>query len=103
MAESVVWPHQPAVIARSTSDTRVPCQSPITRRSGGPAEHVPHATDRVDEPRRARVGFDLAAKPVDVDVDRPRLAGVVVAPDALQQLVAGEDLAGMTDQEGEQV
>ena len=47
--------------------------------------------------------FDLAAQPVDVDVDRPGLAGVVVAPDLLEQLVAGEDLARVADQEREQV
>ena len=40
---------------------------------------------------------------MDVDVDRARLAGVVVAPDVLEQLVAGEDLARMAEQEREQL
>ena len=47
--------------------------------------------------------LDLAAQPMDVDVDRARLARVVVAPDLLEQLVAGEDLAGVSDQEREQL
>ena len=51
----------------------------------------------------ARVGLDLAAQPVHVDVHGAGLAGVVVAPDVLEQLVAREDLAGMAEQEGEQV
>ena len=38
-----------------------------------------------------------------MDVDRPGLAGVVVAPDLLEQLVAGEDLARVSDEEREQL
>ena len=30
---------------------------------------------------------------MDVDIDGPRLAGIVIAPDVLQQLVAPEDIA----------
>ena len=44
-----------------------------------------------------------AAQPVDVDVDRAGLARVVVAPDLLEELVAGEDLARVTDEEREQL
>ena len=51
----------------------------------------------------AGIGLDPAAQPVDVDVHGPRLAGVVVAPDVLEQLVAGEDLARVADEEGEQL
>jgi hypothetical protein len=40
---------------------------------------------------------------VDVDVDGARLASVVVAPDLLQQLVAAEDVAGIAQQESQQV
>ena len=50
----------------------------------------------------AGIGLDPAAQPVDVDVDRPRLATVVVAPHVLEQLVASEDLAGMADEKGQQ-
>ena len=52
---------------------------------------------------RRRVRLDLAAQPVDVDVHRPRLAAVVVAPDVLEQLVAGEHLARVAEQEREQL
>ena len=50
-----------------------------------------------------RVLLELATEPVDVHVDRPRLARVVVAPDALEQLVAGEHLALVADEEREQL
>jgi hypothetical protein len=66
--------------------------------SGGPPEDVADAADRVDEPRARGIVLDLAAEPVDVDVDGARLAGVVVAPDALEELVPGEDLAGVADE-----
>jgi hypothetical protein len=51
----------------------------------------------------ARVVLDLAAQPVDVDVDRARLAGVVVAPHVFQQLVTGEDLARVTHEERQEL
>ena len=47
--------------------------------------------------------LDLRAQPVDVDVDGPGLARVVVAPHVLEQLVAREDLAGVADEEREQL
>ena len=40
---------------------------------------------------------------MDVDVDGPRLARVVVAPDVLEELVAGEDLARVAEQERQQL
>ena len=40
---------------------------------------------------------------MDVHVDRARLARVVVAPDVLEQLVAGEHLARVAEQEGQQL
>src|SRR6185503_4939754 len=67
------------------------------------AEHVADAADRVDELRRRRVVLQRRAQPVDVDVDRPGLAGVVVAPDVLQQLVAGERLARVPEEEREKL
>ena len=38
-----------------------------------------------------------------MDVDRPCLAGVVVAPDPLEELVAGERLARVSEEEGEEL
>src|SRR4051794_25462089 len=49
------------------------------------------------------IGLHDRAKPVDVDVDRAGLAGVVVAPDLLEELVATDDLPWMAEEEGEQV
>ena len=46
-----------------------------------------------DQRRRGRVGLDLRPQPPDGDVDQPRVAEVVVAPDAVEQQVAGEHLA----------
>src|SRR5690348_5892327 len=64
----------------------------------GPVADVAHA---------AYQGFVFGAKlgpqPPDVDVDRARAAEVVVAPDLLQQLGAGEDPAGMLGEELEQL
>ena len=41
------------------------------------------------------VGLDLGAQPADCDVDQPRIAQVVVAPDPIEQDVAAEHLAGV--------
>ena len=40
---------------------------------------------------------------MDVDVDRARLARVVVAPNPLQELVAADHLARMAQEEGEEL
>src|SRR2546427_8414656 len=72
-------------------------------RSSRPSKAVSDATDGVDEPWRRGLLLDLAAEPVNVNVDRPGLTRVVVAPDALEELVAGEHLTGMTQQEDEQL
>ena len=40
---------------------------------------------------------------MDVDIHRARLAGVVVAPDPLEKLVASEYVAGVPDQEEQQL
>src|SRR5689334_9341399 len=69
----------------------------------GATEDVARPADRFDEARVRRIGLDHGAKPVDVDIDRPRLARVVVAPDLLEQLVAADDLAGVTEQERQEV
>src|SRR6187401_2910903 len=77
--------------------------APGPRRSARAPEHVADAADRMDERGVRWIGLDPAAQPMDVDVDRARLATVVVAPYVLEQLVAGEDLARVADQEGEQL
>src|SRR4029079_19203015 len=79
--------------------------TPATKRrpSARAAEYVADAANRVDEGRVRRVGLDAGTQPVDVDIDGARLAAVVVAPHVLEQLVASEDLAWVTDQEGEQL
>ena len=45
----------------------------------------------------------LGAQPADVDVDGARAAGVAVAPDAREQLLAREDLPRALGQELEQL
>ena len=70
---------------------------------GGAAQHVTHAADRFEQLGVLRILLDLRAQPVDVNVDRARLAGVVVAPDVGQQLLAREDLALVAQEESEQV
>src|SRR4051794_17199479 len=67
------------------------------------AEHVADAADRVDVRRLARVRFDLASEPVDVDVHGACLTTVVVAPDTFQKLIAGERLARVANEECEQL
>src|SRR4051794_14725008 len=61
--------------------------------SGRPTEDVADAADRVDERRLSGILLDLAPEPVDVDVDRARLAGIVVPPHLLEELVTGEHLS----------
>src|SRR5919107_6460636 len=66
-------------------------------------EDVSRPSYGLDQRRVGGIGLHDRAQPVDVDVDRPRLAGVVVAPDLLEELVAADDLAGMAQQEGEEI
>src|SRR5690349_15958458 len=49
------------------------------------------------------LGAELGAQPPDVDVDRAGAAEVVVTPDLLQQLRAGEDPARVLGEELEQL
>src|SRR6266516_4686782 len=53
--------------------------------------HAAHGPEVVVAADRAQ----LRAQPADVDVHRPSVADVVVAPDPRQQLVTGEDAARM--------
>lgn len=45
------------------------------------------------------IRFELLAQPADMDIDRPRVAVAVAAPDAVQQLAPGERAAGVTREE----
>src|SRR5688500_20035449 len=58
--------------------------------SGVGAEAVAGAADGEDE---GGVGLHLAARSADVDLEQPGVAEVVVAPDAVQELLAGDDPA----------
>src|SRR5262245_30400905 len=57
----------------------------------------------MDERRVRGVRLDRRAEPVDVHVHGPRLTGVVIAPDALEELVAAEDLTRVPDEEREEL
>src|SRR5919112_6771458 len=59
-------------------------------RAGGLVAAPP---DGQDEPRVDRILLDLRAQASDRDIDQPGIAEVVVAPNAVEQLVAREDLA----------
>ena len=68
--------------------------------SGRPAgEAVADAADGLDGVADGRVVFELGAQVADVDVDGAGVAVVLVAPDALEQLVAREGAAGVRDEE----
>ncbi len=85
--------------------------SPLSRRAilffrpalAWPPQHVAHSAYRLDDFWTLRIGFDLGTQPVDVDVDGARLADILVTPDAFEQLLAAEYLAGVADEEGQQV
>src|ERR1044071_362070 len=67
---------------------------------------VPRGSDLVPDPpdRDDRGGLaELAAELAHVDVDRARVAGERVAPDALEQLVARQDETLVVEQLPEQV
>src|SRR3954453_6760005 len=59
---------------------------------------VARSTDRDDERGSRRIGLDLRAEAADRDIDEPRVAQVVVAPDPVEQRVAAQHLAGMARQ-----
>src|SRR5262249_12982537 len=60
---------------------------------------VARAADRLDQLRPPELAPELR----DMDVDRPRAAGVVEPPDALEQELARDDDTPVLDQEGEEV
>src|SRR5262249_18358627 len=55
------------------------------------SEAVPHAPDREDELRSARIALELLAQVAHVDVDRPRVAELGAAPERLEQHPAAVD------------
>src|SRR4051794_27353602 len=64
---------------------------------------VPHPAHGQHHLGVLRVALDLGPQPLDVHVDQPGVGGVPVAPDLLQQHLAGEDLAGFAGQRDQQV
>src|SRR3954454_11527572 len=76
-------------------------RGPAARPSG--LELVAQAADGEQEGRVRRVGLDLGAQPLDVDVEGLGVAHVVRAPDPVDQLHAGEHAAGIAHQELQQV
>src|SRR5215469_6929154 len=64
---------------------------------------VAHAADRDDDLRVLRVLLDLGPEPLHVHVHQPRVRGVPVAPDLLEQHLAGEDLPWLAGQRDQQV
>src|SRR5439155_9905304 len=105
--------------SRPTTSTRTPGASSleglVTRRrlghgghrllgpSVGTRHHEPVADVAHGPDRGLVLGTQLGPQPADVDVDRARAAVVVVAPDLLQQLGAGEDPAGVLREELDQL
>src|SRR4029450_6669587 len=89
--EEVTWPITTAKAERMTSVR--PADSSARRHlMGTPSstQHVPRATDGVQQPRLA-AGLELAAQVRDEDLDRVRRRERVVAPDLLEQALAGHD------------
>src|SRR5215472_3480026 len=64
---------------------------------------VPNAADRDDDLGVLRVLFDLGPEPLHVHVHQPGVRCVPVAPDLLQEHLAGEDLSRLAGQRDQQV
>ena len=88
-------PRQPPAAARGRRGPRAgpgppaaPCGSAASRSTAvEPVAHAAHGGDRV--------GAELLAQVADVDVDDVRAGVEVVAPHVVEQLLAGEHLAGV--------
>ena len=65
--------------------------------SAGPVKRKPDAAHGVQPARRGRVVAELAAQPPDVDVERLGGAEPVLVPHPRDQVLAGDDLAGVRD------
>src|SRR6478752_9025065 len=64
---------------------------------------VAEAAHGDDVDRVRRVGLSLGSKALDVEVERLRVAHVVAAPDAVDELHAGQDATGVAEQHLEQL
>src|SRR4051812_118098 len=64
---------------------------------------VADAADGQHDLRLLGVALDLGPQALDVHVDQPGVRGVPIAPDLLQQQLAGEHLPGLAGQRDEQV
>ncbi len=64
-----------------------------------PFEEVPASANRADAPGIGRIRLDFLAKPAHVNVHRSRITVEIVLPDRLEDVLAGEHLAGMSQQE----
>src|SRR5665213_3142428 len=77
-----------------------PVRDGRVRTAGGPSSEpvadAPHGGER-------EVGAELLAQLADVDVDRPLVAEPVRAPDAVEELLAGQGQALVGHQERQQV
>src|SRR4029079_14243428 len=101
---------------RASRTSRGPSRRPPRAAERPPPPRVPQAAtgcscaqpvadppDRLEQPGLRRVGLELLAQPAYVDGDVARFERGRVAPDALHQLVAREDLIGVRGKEPEQV
>src|SRR5882762_6969547 len=66
-------------------------------------EAVPDTTHRLDERRFFRCRLDLVAKPAHIHLEVLRLVAVLRPPDAREEGIVGERLAGMARELGEQI
>ena len=84
----------PSTVSSRGCDTSLGAGSwlePVIR--SGRTGLVAHAPNRHDDLRPLRVVFELAARPLDMDVDQPGVASVSVAPHLLQKHLTGEHLS----------
>ena len=66
-------------------------------------ELVAHPSDGEKTAWVSWVGLDLLPEPTDVYIHSARIAGIVIAPDFVQELLSGEDLALVLRQENQKV
>ena len=88
----------PLVRRRAGSRPRLSVRPRARRRSGSPTPRMVVISDGL-----GGVDLDARPQPLDVDVERLGVADVVGAPDPVDQDVAGQNPAGVLDQELEQL
>src|SRR5262245_24774731 len=69
----------------------------------GPLKFIPHAPNRLQKYRVGRVGLNLLPQPADMHGDGAHVAGEGVTPHIVEQLLAGEYLAGIAHQKLQQI